>query len=165
MSPLDIILVITIIVGGFVGYKERFIVSLFSLVALVLGVLGGFRLMGAIMVMMGRNYKVDESVLPYVAFGIAFVVITIVVGLLGKIVKAAVQIPWLGPLDPALGSLFGLARATFMVSILLWIIDSLKVKLPDQWNADSWLQPIISDFALKITNWISAYLPFLRASS
>ena len=165
MSPVDIVLVIIIIVGGFVGYKEGFIVSLFSLVALVLGVHGGFKLMGAIMVMMGRNYKVDESLLPYVAFGIAFVVITIVVGLLGKIVKAAAQIPWLGPLDPALGSLFGLARATFMVSILLWIIDSLRVKLPDHWKEDSWLQPIISDCALKITNWLSAYLPFLRASS
>ncbi len=165
MSPVDIVLVIIIIVGGFVGYKDGFIVSLFSLVAIVLGVLGGFKLMGAIMVMMGRNYKVDESLLPYMAFGIAFVVITIVVGLLGKIVKAAAQIPWLGPLDPALGSLFGLARATFMVSILLWIIDSLRVKLPDHWKEDSWLQPIISDFALKITNWLSAYLPFLRASS
>ena len=165
MSIVDIVLVLVIIVGGFVGYKEGFIVSLFSFVAIILGVLGGFKLMGAIMVMMGRSYKVDESILPYVAFGIAFIAITIVVGLLGKIVKAAVQTRILGPVDQAVGSLFGLARATFMVSIILWIIDSLKVKLPDQWNSDSWLQPMISDFALRITNWISVFLPFLRDAS
>ena len=54
MSGIDIALCIFILIGAYHGYKAGFLLELFSLVAVVLGVLGGFKLMGWAMVLLGR---------------------------------------------------------------------------------------------------------------
>ena len=162
MSIVDIILGAIILVGAFGGYKDGFIVSLFSLVGIILGMLGGFKLMGNAMVLLAGKYNFDEKVLPYIAFGVVFIVIVISVNLLGKLLKASVEKSFLGPLDQGVGALLGLVRATFILSIILWITDSLKVKFPEDWTENSWLQPMTANFAPKITTWIGRFLPFFR---
>lgn len=150
------------LVGAFSGYKDGFIVSLFSLVAIILGMLGGFKLMGNIMILLSSRYNIDENFLPYVAFGIVFILIVIAVNLLGALIKASIQKSFLGPIDQAAGAILGLLKVTFMLSIVLWITDSLKMRLPDSWTANSWLHPITANFAPKITNWIGTFLPMFR---
>jgi membrane protein required for colicin V production len=161
LSIVDIVLSVTILAGAIGGYKDGLLVSLFSFIAIILGVIGGFKLMGGAMVMLSNYYRVNESVLPYVAFGLVFLVITIGVGLLGRIIKASIQKTLFGPLDQFAGALFGMAKMAFMLSIVLWIIDSLKLKLPQELTADSWLQPEIASFAVKVTRAIGSFIPFL----
>lgn len=162
MSFIDIILGLIILSGAYGGYKDGFIVSLFSLVAIILGMLGGFKLMGNAMVFLAGKYNIDEKVLPYIAFGVVFIIIVIGVNLLGRLLKTSIEKSFLGPLDQGAGALLGLVRATFMLSIILWITDSLKVKLPDEWTANSWLHPIAANFAPKVTTWIAGFLPIFR---
>ena len=159
MSPLDIILAIIILGGAYGGYKDGFIPSLFSLIALVLGLLGGFKLMGWAMVFLANQYNVDQKVLPYLAFTFVFLIIVISVSLLGKFIKVAVNKSFLGPFDQIVGALLGLIKMTFMISVALWIGDSLKINFPERWAAKSWLHPITAGFAPKIADWISDILP------
>lgn len=159
MSRIDIVLAFIILIGAYGGYKDGFIVSLFSLFAVVLGVLGGFKLMGWAMVLLSRNYNVDEKVLPYLAFGLVFIIILICVSLVGKIIKASINKSILGAFDQGIGALLGLIKMTFMLSIMLWIADSLKFEFPKHWTADSLLLPVTTDFAQKIANWIGSFLP------
>jgi len=159
LSPLDIVLVIIILAGAYGGYKNGFIVALFSLIALVLGLLGGFKLMGWAMVLLADKYNVDQKVLPYLAFAFVFVIILICVGLLGKLIKVAVGRPLLGQFDPTAGALLGLVKTTFMLSVALWIADSLKINFPDHWTAKSWLHPTAAGFAPKLADWVSRVIP------
>lgn len=161
MSTVDIVLALLILAGAYGGYKDGFVVSLFSFAAIILGVLGGFKLMGLAMVFLGQNYKVDSSILPYLAFALVFVLIVIGVGLLGRIVKLVIQKSMLGVADQVVGALFGIAKAAFMLSVMIWIIDSLNVNLPEGAIANSWLLPAITDFGVKMTQWIAVVLPFL----
>jgi membrane protein required for colicin V production len=117
--------------------------------------------MGSAMILLGRNYKIDESILPYVAFGLVFIIITVCVGLLGRIIKASIQKSTLGTFDQIAGALFGIAKVAVMLSIILWVTDSLNMRLPTGLTADSWLQPTIANFAIKVTQWLSSILPFL----
>lgn len=159
MSGIDIVLAILILSGAYSGYKDGFIVSLFSLFAIILGVLGAFKLMGAIMVFLSSKYNVDEKVLPYLSFAVVFVIIVILVNLLGKLIKASLSKSFLGQLDQWAGAVIGLVRVTFMLSIMLWIADSLTLDFPKHWTTNSWLHPVTANFAPKITNWISEFLP------
>ncbi|HEX6224423.1 MAG TPA: CvpA family protein [Chryseolinea sp.] len=162
MSVVDIILAVLILAGAFSGYRDGTITSLFSLVAVVLGLLLGFKLMGTIMVMLSSNYNVDGKVLPYIAFGVVFVIIVIIVNVLGRLIKVSIAKPVLGGADRVVGAGIGAVQTIFMLSIIIWIGDSLRIKLPEKWVADAWLQPKAASFAPKIANWIGEFLPFFR---
>lgn len=159
MSIIDIIIALVIVTGGFAGFKDGFIVSLFSLLGIVLGLLGGFKLMGLGMVYLSDNYNVDEKVLPYIAFTVVFIIIVVCVSLLGRVIKASINKTLLGQFDGVAGAFFGIVKTTFMLSIMFWIADSLRIEMPEQWTANSWLQPVTANFAPKIANWISEFLP------
>ncbi len=161
MSIVDIVLAVLILAGAYGGYKDGFLLSLFSFVAIILGVLGAFSLMGQAMIFLGQNYKIDSSVLPYLAFALVFVIIVVCVGLMGRIIKAAVQKSLLGVADQAVGALLGIAKTAFMLSAIIWIVDSLNVELPAEAVANSWLMPAIGLFGKKMTEWIAVVLPFL----
>ena len=162
MSGIDIVLALLILLGAYHGYKAGFLLELFSLLAVILGVLGGFKLMGWAMVLLDQKINVDEKVLPYVAFGFVFVVIVIIVNLLGKAIKASANKSFLGSVDQLAGAFLGLLRTAFMFSIILWIVDSLKFKFLPHWTEGSWLYPTVAGFAPKMTNWIGEYFSFFK---
>jgi len=162
LSFVDIILAIIILGGAFSGYKNGSVTSLFSLVAIILGMLLGFKLMGSAMVLLARTYNVDEKVLPYLAFGIVFVIIVIVVNIIGRFIKASIDKPILGGADRIVGAILGMVHTLFSLSIMLWIADSLRIKIPEAWVANSWLQPKTATFAPKVANWIGEFLPIFR---
>ena len=162
MSLVDIVIGVIILGGAFSGYKDGLITSLFSLVAIILGMLLGFKLMGNIMVLLTSNYNVDGKVLPYLAFGVVFVIIVIIVNVIGKLIKTSIDKPILGVADQGVGAVLGVVRTMFMLSIMLWIADSLRIKFPESWVANSWLEPKTANFAPKIANWIGEFLPFFR---
>ncbi|MDH4089448.1 MAG: CvpA family protein [Cyclobacteriaceae bacterium] len=162
MSGIDIALSLLLVLGAYHGYKAGFLLELFSLVAVIIGILGGFKLMGLVMVLLANKFEVDEKVLPYVAFGVVFLLIVVAVNLLGKLVKASIDKSFLGGFDSAFGALVGFLKTTFMLSIVLWIVDSLKFKLLSQWTEGSWLYPSVAGFAPKLTEWISGLLPIFK---
>jgi membrane protein required for colicin V production len=162
LSVVDIILTILILAGAYSGYKDGTLTSLFSLVAVVMGLLLGFKLMGRTMVFMSNKYNVDEKILPYIAFGVVFVVIVIIVNVLGRFVKMSIDKPILGMADKTIGAGLGAVQATFMISIMIWIADSLRIKLPEAWVANAWLQPEAANFAPGVANWIGEFLPIFK---
>lgn len=162
MSGIDIVLGILLIIGAYHGYKAGFLLELFALIAIVLGVLAGFKFMGWAIVHIGNWIRVDKDVIPYIAFTFVFIAVVVVVNLLGKLVKASVDKTVLGPLDDVGGALLGLIRTSFVFSIALWIVDSLKLSFISEWTEGSWLYPMIAGIAPKFAHWISGYLPFFK---
>ena len=162
MSTADIALMAMILIGAYSGFKQGFLLELFSFGALLLGVLGGFKLMGYAMVFLAGRFDMDQKILPYVAFAAVFVAIVILVRLLGTLLKLSVSRTFLGPVDQAAGAGLGLLKATFMLSVSLWILDALDFNLPEKWTSHSWLLPRIESFAPQVTNWIGGYIPFFR---
>ena len=159
MTILDFVLVIVLLIGAVGGYRKGFLSELFSLLGIILGILAGFKLMGIAMVNLTRYYDIDDKILPYVAFGIVFVIVTILVGLLGKFLKSSIEKTVLGNADQLAGSVLGLLKAAFMTSVVLWIISSVQVNLPEHWMEDSWLYPPIASLAPTITSWVAEIFP------
>ena len=162
MSGIDIVLGLLILLGAYHGYKAGFLMELFSLVAIVLGVLGGFKFMGWAMLLLAEKVDINEKVLPYFAFGAVFALIVISVNLLGKLISASIDKTFLGSADQVAGAVLGLLRTAFMFSIVLWIVDSLKFKFLAQWTDGSRLYPMVANIAPKFTDWISGFFPFFR---
>ena len=159
MSKIDIVLVIIFIVGAISGYRKGFLVELFSLLGVVLGIMAGFKLMGVAMLMLSENYDIDEQMLPYYAFGIVFLIVVVLVSLLGKWMKSSLDKTVLGSADQAAGSVLGVLKMAFMASVFLWIASSLKMDVPPDWTKDSWLYPFTASIAPEFTSWVAQLFP------
>jgi membrane protein required for colicin V production len=161
MSTADIALSVFILLGAYSGYKHGFLLELFSLLGIFLGVLGGFKLMGWAMLLLADRFNVDQKVLPYFAFGVVFIGIVIVVSLIGRMIKLSLDKSFLGRVDEAAGALLGIVKTIFMLSVALWILDSLKVHM-EPWSKDSWLYPRVGAFAPAVTDWVGRVIPIFR---
>ncbi len=159
MSKLDITLAIIILVGAYSGFRDGFRVELFSLIAVFLGVIVGFKLMGTAMVYLEEEFFIDEFALPYIAFGAVFFLVVFCVNLAAKFIMTRFPDAMLGLADPYAGAFCGLLRTTFMVSLVLWLLDSMKLHFPDDWVGDSWIFPLVADFAPDTFRAIGSLIP------
>jgi membrane protein required for colicin V production len=159
VSKIDIVLVIIFLIGAFAGYRKGFLAELFSLIGIILGIFAGFKLMGVAMIKLADNYKVDEKILPYVAFGIVFFIVVILVSLLGKMLKSSLEKTVLGNADQVAGAGLGLLKAAFMASVFLWITSSVNLGIPETWSKDSWLYPFTASIAPEFTTWVAQVFP------
>lgn len=162
MSSADIALVIFILIGAIGGFRQGFLMELFSLAALLLGILGGFKLMGEAMVLLSDEFDINKTALPYIAFAVVFIAILIGVNLLGRLLKLSIDRTFLGTVDQAAGAGLGMLKAAFLLSVALWILSAVEMNLPEKWTDDSWLLPRIEAFAPLVTLWIGEYVPFFQ---
>jgi membrane protein required for colicin V production len=162
MSKADITIAIIIMAGAYQGVKDGFILELISIFAILIGLLAGFSLMKWIMVNLEQKYHIDAHVLPYIAFATVFFIIVFSVNLLTKFISPKVDHEYLGKVDSAVGSVLGLIRSSFMLSIFLWIFHSMKMYLPDSWTESSWIFPIVQDFAPSITRTFGSIIPMFN---
>lgn len=152
---------ILFIVGAYRGYKAGFILEITSLIAIMLGVFAGFKLMDAAIALLHDRLDINESILPFVAFGIVFLLVVIGVSLLGRLLKGIIDKSLFGVFDQALGAIAGILKIIFMTSVVIWIFDSMAL-FPSAWTEESMLYPFLAGVAPKIAVWLSAIFPSLK---
>lgn len=162
MSKVDITLSIIVLVGAYGGYRDGFLLELFSLFAILLGVLLGFKLMGYAMLALEQRFNIDQKALPYISFAFIFFLVVFLVNIIAKLMNQSLQKPLLGVLDGLAGAVIGFARTAFMLSVLLWIFDSLKFHFPRGWADDSWLLPMIASVAPTTAHTLGSVIPFFE---
>jgi len=162
LSKIDIVILLLLAVGGYLGYKRGFLMELFFLCAMVLGVLVGFKLMGAGVEYLHREFNADITFLPYLSFLIIFILVVILVTFLGKQIKNSVDKTFLGRVDAAAGAILGVLKYMFCASVLIWLISSFHFSLPPQWTKDAWLFPITAGFAPHVAGFFSEFLPVFK---
>lgn len=162
MSKVDIVLLIFIAFGAWSGYREGFLMEIISLSGIVLGIFLGFKLMGEGMILLEEKFNADRSTLPYISFIVTFLIVVLLVRLLGSLVKNSVDKSFLGTVDQALGAGLGAFRTLFMLSVVLWILDSLKLTPRTEWVEGSWLYPFTAHLAPKVADWFGQFIPVFK---
>jgi membrane protein required for colicin V production len=119
MTPLDILLLLPLAVGTVKGYRRGLVLEVVSLLAFVLGVVGGLSLLSAAIPVV-RSYLGELwGMLPLVSFLLVLVGIMWGVHLLGGLVKKAVHLTPLGVLDNLMGAVAGGLKWLLGLSLLL----------------------------------------------
>jgi len=162
LSAVDLVLGFVLIVGAYRGYKDGFLMTVITFAAIILGIAGGFKLMGTAMLMLDDNFDINKSVLPYIAFGVVFIIIVLLVTLLGKFIRSSIDDTFLGRIDHAVGGFVGILKTAFMASVALWIISSLASGYTESWEEDAVLYPIVVDFAPVTISWMGEWIPAFK---
>jgi membrane protein required for colicin V production len=162
LSKVDIVIAIILLLGAISGYRKGFLMELFFLLALVLGVFLGFRLMGKGMEYLAKEFNADTAVLPYITFALIFVLVLVLVTLIGKMIKGSVDQTFLGKIDSAAGALLGIVKNAFGISVIIWLIEVFNVAPPDSWKNDSVLYPVAAQVAPTLSEYFGEFLPFFK---
>lgn len=162
MSQADLVFGIIVGIGIYLGYKRGFLMELFFLLALVAGVLFGFKLMGWGVEMLTKKFNADTTILPYISFLIIFLLVVVLVIFIGNRIKNSMDKTFLGRMDALAGALLGLLKYTFSLSIILWLLESFKFDWLSDWTADSKLYPLIAPVAPGVSSFFGDFLPFFK---
>jgi membrane protein required for colicin V production len=161
LSTIDIVIIIFVLFGAYRGYKDGFLMGMVTLLALVLAILAAFKLTGEGMEFLQEHFNADKEFLPYLSFFLIFLGVIILVTLLGKFLRHSIDKTFLGRIDEGAGALLGAVKTLFTLSVLMWIVDSLKMDLPEHWTEGSVVYPFTAHLAPSFANWVAQFLPFL----
>jgi membrane protein required for colicin V production len=162
LSKIDILLLVVILIGAYKGYKDGFLMGLVSLLAIVLGIFLGFKLMGEGMEFLERQFNADQKTLPYISFFLIFILVVVLVTWLGKSIRDSIDKTFLGRVDESMGLVLGAFKTMFMTSVVLWIADSLKYNPKAEWTEGSWLYPFTAKLAPGLAVWTAQFVPFFK---
>ncbi len=159
MNTLDLILAIPILIGAYGGFKKGFIVGVLSLLALILGVFGGFYFLNWGVSILISEFGLTGKLIPILAFIIIFIAIIFIVNFIGKLLKKFVQMILLGGVDKIAGALMGALMWAFFVSSLLWVAGVFQFNFPDGWKENSLLLEYINPVAPALASMLDGVIP------
>ena len=159
MNTLDLLLLIPIIIGAVGGFRKGFIIGVVSLLALILGVFGGFYFLNWGVSILINEFGLTGKILPIMAFLIIFIGIIIIVNFIGKILKKFVQMILLGGVDKIAGALIGALMWTFFVSSLIWVTSVFKINFPEDWEQNSFLLAYVKPVAPTVAAMLDGIIP------
>jgi membrane protein required for colicin V production len=162
LSAFDIFLLLPISYGAFKGFRRGLFLEVISLGALLIGIIGGLKLLNQALPVM-RGFLGDVyGFLPFVTFLLVFAAIIMAVRLVGLVVKKAIDFTPLGLIDNVLGGILGALKWCFALSLLLYVSGLAGMEVSGDMAQASYVYPklvLLTPYALQ---GIGALLPFVK---
>ncbi len=162
MAIIDVIILIPILLGAIKGYKKGLMIEVFTLFALGVSILLGFKLLGISSGFLS-SFLGDKGLhflSPYLSFLSIFVPAFYLLKKAGWYMKKAIRITFLGALDGAMGALLGCLTILFSLSIVFWLVSLLGINLPESWLQDARFYTFTKAFGPDLVSKVLDVLPF-----
>jgi len=130
MNYIDIAFCIPLLWGLYKGFVRGLIIEAASLIALSLGIWGGLHFSDYCADKIKAAFNWHSPYLPIVSFAIVFLTIIICIFLLAKLLSTMSKKLALGGLDKILGAVFGALKFALILSVIIFVIDSLEKSYP-----------------------------------
>ncbi|WP_175402672.1 CvpA family protein [Mangrovivirga cuniculi] len=162
MAIIDIVIIILLGIGAYSGYKKGFLLEFAGLVAFILAIVLGFKLLHFSIGLLSTYFESLGPLIPLIAFIIIFVGVIFLVNTLVKLFKSILDKTILGNVDQLAGAVFGAFKWALGASIILWIIAILDVELPLSFVEGSLMIPMVEPIAPQIGVLLSKIIPSIN---
>lgn len=152
MNFIDLLIIIPTIYGGWQGFKKGFIIEIFTLLALLVGVYAGVHLSDQVSIVLRDHVSITWKYLPTVSFILVFLMVGAMVYFLGKLVEKVIDLTGMKLLNKMAGLFFGVVKFIYVISIILLVEESFQIKgdvLPSDAKKKSLLYQPIKDLSFK----------------
>ena len=160
MNTLDLILLMALLIGAYRGFRKGLFIEVVGIAALIIAVIGGFKLLHVGIRFLNSQFGDFSHLIPYVAFILIFVAILVLVNLLGKAIKGAIDLTLLGSLDNFAGAILGAFKWAIALSLLLWLTHTVGFRIPEETRHASQIYPLIEPLGPKTIQVISSFIPY-----
>lgn len=128
MNFLDILILLPILYGAYKGFKHGFVIELFTLLAILVGIYVGIHFSDYTANWMKTTFEWDSEYLPVIAFTLTFLAVGAMIYFGGKMIEKMIKVVQLSPLNKFLGVLFATIKSLYIVSVLLVLVESYDEK-------------------------------------
>lgn len=158
---IDAIFLVCLLIFFIRGYSKGVVVALFSVLAIVLGVIGALKLSGTLALLLFDGGEKGGRWVPFVSYIIVFMLIVWVVRLGAKLIQRSFEAVALGWANRLAGALMYGFLLSFIFSSLLWLFNQMGIINPETRSA-SYVYPVVAPLAPRVFSLIGAVLPFAR---
>ncbi len=123
INTLDIIMLIPLAWGLFMGFKKGLIIELASLIALIAGIYIAVHFSFLTASYISQYVDISEAYLPVISFILTFILVVLAVHFVGKIVEKLVKMVALGFFNRLGGALFSMFKYAVFVSVILLLVN------------------------------------------
>jgi len=160
LNTPDIIIAAIVIVIAYLGFRRGFLVSIFSLISIVVGLVLATKFHGGIALALNKFIR-DDRTLNVISFLLIFSVIYFIgIFIANKLAKISNLTK---TLDRILGAILGGIKGLLAASLILIFIKSFGI-IDDAQIRSSYLTPYVINFAPDTFDAVSKILPFNRKS-
>ncbi len=147
MKMLDLIILLPLIYGAYKGYKRGFIMSLFMLLAVIVGLYAAFHFTDVIVDYGKEHFEWSSKYISPVTFLSLFLVVGAGVYFGGKVLESVIKLAKLSVLNSIAGALLGLLQWIYFVGSLLLMLISFDQKekiISKETKQHSYVLPVIT---------------------
>lgn len=157
---VDILILLALAFGGYLGFKKGFLIEVISILAFVIATMMAFKLLQTTIGFL-KPYIDQKSATPAVAFITIFVGVFFLIFILGKFLTGMLRYTPFGIYDKFVGAVLGVVKYAFFLSVIFWLLEASGLaKLYVNHTHGGILYPFIVGFAKKFVGWISYVIPF-----
>lgn len=142
MNFIDVLLLVPLGYAAWQGFKKGFIIEVFTLLALLVGIYAGIHFSDWTAKVIKGNVDMEDSYLPVVAFTLTFLAVGAMVYFAGKMLERMIKVVNLSPVNKILGIFFGLIKMVYTLSIVLILVETYDERgdfLPEEQKEASFL--------------------------
>ena len=156
---IDIVFCVLLVMAIFKGFSQGLIVALFSLFAYVIGLAAAMKLSAIVAGYLQSNLNITGKLLPVISFIVVLVGVMMLVRLVARIVKKAVNVVFLGWLDKLGGFILFALIYLFIYSVVLFYASQIYL-ISDETQAASATYNYLAPFGPKVIDGLGVVIPF-----
>ena len=165
MNFIDILIAIPVGYAAWKGFKHGFIIELFTLLALLVGIYIGIHFSDLTATWLKTTFSWDSPYLPVVAFTITFLGVGAMIYFGGKVVERMIKVVNLTPVNKVFGIIFATLKMLYIVSVVLVLVESYAEKggfFPQETRDKSLLYQPVRNVSMKTVPALSGSTIFIK---
>jgi len=156
---IDLVFVAMLLWAVFKGYTKGFIIAVFSLLALIIGVVAAMKFSAVTAAWLKSSIHAGARWLPVIAFVAVFLVVVLLVRLGAKALEKTVELAMLGWVNRLAGILLYMVLYMVILSVALFYAEKIHL-IADKTIAGSKTYPFIRPWGPRVVDGIGRIIPF-----
>ncbi|HSI89809.1 MAG TPA: CvpA family protein [Adhaeribacter sp.] len=162
MTTFDWFLAVPIAFGAFMGFRKGLFLEALSFLSLIIGVLGGLKLLNTAIPVMKNLIGDVYGLLPIFTFLVVFVLIIMLVKTVGFLLKKVIDFTPFGVFDNVLGAGVGALKWCMAIGLLLHVANLAGISLAENASHTSVIYPYVVKATPLALDLIGLVLPFAK---
>ena len=151
MNFIDVLLLVPLIYAAWKGFKNGFVIEIFTLLAFFVGIYAGINFSDYAAELLTDEFDLETMYVAPTAFTLTFLVVGALVYFAGKAIEQLIKVVALSPLNKGAGMLFGFLKMGYILSVILIIVESYDEKkefFKDETKTSSLLYKPVKDLGM-----------------
>ncbi|HSZ72006.1 MAG TPA: CvpA family protein [Cytophagaceae bacterium] len=160
MEIVDIVLFLLAAVAAWFGYKKGFLIELLSLFAIILAFAVAWKLSHTAVLYMSHSLEWNPKIVGAVAFILILILVFYIAYWISKLLSDIVHQTPFGVFDKTFGAIVSVFKWFFMLSLMLWALDTAQVQWYVNIKRTSIALPYCERIAPVVFEWVRIAVPF-----